>query len=617
MLERYPFALALPQLLGFSLMDPRLQANLGDRYRIERALASGGMGTVYEGIDIKLNRRVAIKMIQGQASQNPEHLERFRIEADATARLQHPHIVQVLDIGLSSPPFMVLESLVGMNLHERLKIDRVLSPPRACIIGAQVLSALSAAHQAGVVHRDIKPANIFLVDTPPPGVIAKVLDFGVARLMHQDRITYAGDTVGTMPYMSPEQHQGAAVDGRSDLFSLGIVLYQMLAGNRPFVGATPEIALAQLMTGQPPPPIPNCPPELDAIVRKSLALHPGSRFATADEMGHALAIYLPRVTQMPNVNVSQSPPSHPRSFTSPPTTANGPPTGTAATGVGGASVAAPGARGDATGAAHAARAPMAQGNQGTVSLQASAPIAAQTVPTTKPSRAGLFIGLGLASVALASVGAGVLLHQRSDEVIAPATSTTPSLSAASTSEVLSPLSTTISTTNASIQPRTGALLSSTPAKSAPTASASLTVDPKLDAGSSKIALDAGAKPSSAPSGDMVGAACKQGEQTLPGTECGPDNKLHCGYMYTDCSGYCHDLHNEHSNCGGCGKACASTEICQGTHCLSCPNNSWYQTCDGRCVGITSSSRCGGCGISCGSREKCARQTGGKYRCVKR
>lgn len=281
-------------------MDPEIVTKLGGRYRFERTIGEGGMGSIYECTDTKLGRRVAIKTIQPSVTPGFQQVERFQLEAQTTARLQHTHIVQVLDIGLDNPPYIILEALSGTDLYARIRANGKMSIPRAVMIATQVLSALAAAHEAGVVHRDIKPSNIFLVETPPPGECAKVLDFGVARIIHHERMTIAGDAIGTMQYMSPEQHQGDAVDGRSDLFSLGIVLYEMLAGHRPFLtaGVKRETALKSLLTGAPIPPIPECPAELHAIVCKALALHPSRRFTSAQEMAHALTSFLPRVTQV-------------------------------------------------------------------------------------------------------------------------------------------------------------------------------------------------------------------------------------------------------------------------------------------------------------------------------
>lgn len=279
------------------VMDAKLQAAVGNRYQLERLLGKGGMGSVYLARDVALHRYVAIKTLAHHALSNAG-LARFRAEAEVTARLQHPHIVQVYEVAESTVPFLVLEPLKGESLRSRLQREPVFSIQRACLIAVQVLSALAAAHKAGVVHRDIKPPNIFLVETPAPGVLAKVLDFGVARLStHNPRITRAGELVGTIAYMSPEQAEGQEVDGRSDVYSLAVVLYEMLAGKRPFEGTSPE-HLRALMLSAAPSPIPQCPEALNTVLLTALSRHPNERFRSAHAMADALAPFLPRVTHL-------------------------------------------------------------------------------------------------------------------------------------------------------------------------------------------------------------------------------------------------------------------------------------------------------------------------------
>lgn len=263
-------------------------------YRVISQLGSGGMGVVYEAEDTRLGRHVALKLLAPEACCDPAAMERFLREARIVSSLSHPHICTLHDIGThDGRQFMVMELLEGESLKARiargpLRLDDLLD------LGVQIADALDAAHSHGVVHRDIKPANLFITRRGQ----AKVLDFGVAKLAEAERgaadethatreVTTAGSTVGTIGYMSPEQARGLDLDARSDLFSLGIVLYEMATGRQPFTGTTPAVIFEGILSKQPPPPSQlnaDVPPELDRIIHKALEKDRETRYQSAADL---------------------------------------------------------------------------------------------------------------------------------------------------------------------------------------------------------------------------------------------------------------------------------------------------------------------------------------------
>ena len=275
-------------------------------YRIVEKIGEGGMGVVYRALDTHLDRTVAIKVLRPEAVGDAERKWRFVREAKAASALNHPHIVTIHDIdsdrGLD---FMVMEYVEGTSL-ERLIPKGGLPVPEALDFGQQIASALGAAHTAGIVHRDVKPANVMVA----PGGRVRVLDFGLAKLIERevsagevtsDSTATAGSAylrtrqgviLGTIAYMSPEQAQGNPVDARSDVFSLGSVIYEMLAGRRPFAGNSHLLTLTAILR-DPPPPLKtvrsDVPAQLERIVIRSLEKRPESRFPTANEMAKELA----------------------------------------------------------------------------------------------------------------------------------------------------------------------------------------------------------------------------------------------------------------------------------------------------------------------------------------
>jgi serine/threonine-protein kinase len=257
-------------------------------YRIVERLGSGGMGTVYRAIDQMLEREVTIKVLRPDLAGNPDLEARFREEALTLARLHRPNIAFLYALEREGDElFMVMEYIPGDSLATILARSVAIEALTAADWCSQVLDAVEHAHQKGVVHRDIKPANLVLT---PDGEV-KVLDFGVARVLGTARQTRAGGIVGTVAYMSPEQVQGKDVDGRTDVYAVGIVLYEMLTGRLPF-DAADEFTLMRAQVEQiPDPPSrwrPTVPPWLDAAVLKALAKRPEDRFQTAREFREAL-----------------------------------------------------------------------------------------------------------------------------------------------------------------------------------------------------------------------------------------------------------------------------------------------------------------------------------------
>jgi serine/threonine-protein kinase len=264
------------------------------RYELHRRLGKGGMAEVFLARDLQLGRPVAVKVLFTQFAGDPAFVERFRREAQAAANLNHPNIVSVYDWGQEHGTyFIVMEYVEGRSLAELLRSDGPMEPSAAVEIATDVAAALGAAHTAGVLHRDIKPGNILVT----PSGLVKVADWGIGRAMDaavEENLTQTGAVMGTATYFSPEQAQGLPLDNRSDLYALGVVLYEMVTGRPPFQGDSP-VAIAYKHVQEPPRPPrsinASVPPELEAITMQLLEKQPDDRYATAEDLRADLRRY--------------------------------------------------------------------------------------------------------------------------------------------------------------------------------------------------------------------------------------------------------------------------------------------------------------------------------------
>jgi beta-lactam-binding protein with PASTA domain/predicted Ser/Thr protein kinase len=269
-------------------MEEKRERVLAGRYRIESAVGEGGMAKVFRGQDVVLGRTVAVKVLAPEYARDGRFVERFRREAQSAAALSHPNVVSVFDTGSDGPVhYIVMEFLEGRTLREVLAADGRLHPDRAAEIAESMCRALATAHHHGLVHRDVKPGNVMLT---PSGEV-KVMDFGIARVTTGEALTQTATVLGTASYFSPEQAKGEGVDPRSDVYSAGCVLYEMLTGRPPFTGDSPvSIAYKHVREDAPVPSTinPDVSTALDAVVMKALAKNPANRYQTAVEMAEDL-----------------------------------------------------------------------------------------------------------------------------------------------------------------------------------------------------------------------------------------------------------------------------------------------------------------------------------------
>jgi serine/threonine-protein kinase len=276
---------------------------LNNRYLVEDKLGEGGFGAVYRATQTQMNRKVALKVLHAKMAKDPQVVGRFKREAQASSLLRAPHTVQVYDFDQSPDGLMYLamEILQGRSLHAILAAEGPLPPARLVAVMDGIADSLGEAHGHGIVHRDIKPENIYLEPRPAPDFV-KVLDFGIAKIVSGEglggsagpALTAVGQTLGTLEYMSPEQLMGAQLDGRSDLYALGILAYELVTGALPFVCKTPgEMITAHLKTMPPPPsqraPERGIPPLLDQVILKLLAKKRDDRYRDTAELRADLA----------------------------------------------------------------------------------------------------------------------------------------------------------------------------------------------------------------------------------------------------------------------------------------------------------------------------------------
>src|ERR1700746_314148 len=265
---------------------------LGDRYEILALLGQGGMGAVYKARDTELDRLVALKIIPPELTTNPEILKRFKQELILARQVTHRNVIRIFDLGQAEGfKFITMEYLEGQDLRAVLREQGKLAPAEAAKIILQICRALEAAHGEGVVHRDLKPQNIML----DANGRAYVMDFGIARSAYLPGMTQTGALVGTPEYMSPEQAKGEKLDERSDLFSLGVIFYELVTGQSPFYSETPLATLWKRMKEKAKPLCeldPAIPKPLSDIVANAMEIEPADRFASAKEMAQHLELWL-------------------------------------------------------------------------------------------------------------------------------------------------------------------------------------------------------------------------------------------------------------------------------------------------------------------------------------
>ncbi|SON59785.1 Serine/threonine-protein kinase PknA [Mycobacterium simulans] len=272
-------------------MSPRVGVTLSGRYRLQRLIATGGMGQVWEAVDSRLGRRVAVKVLKQEFSQDPEFIERFRAEARTTAMLNHPGIAGVHDYGESQlngegrTAYLVMELVNGEPLNSVLKRTGRLSLRHALDMLEQTGRALQVAHAAGLVHRDVKPGNILIT---PTGQV-KITDFGIAKAVDAAPVTQTGMVMGTAQYIAPEQALGQDASPSSDVYSLGVVGYEAVSGKRPFTGDG-ALTVAMKHIKEPPPPLPaDLPPNVRELIEITLVKNPAMRYRSGGPFADAVA----------------------------------------------------------------------------------------------------------------------------------------------------------------------------------------------------------------------------------------------------------------------------------------------------------------------------------------
>ncbi|MDQ3036290.1 MAG: serine/threonine protein kinase, partial [Myxococcota bacterium] len=292
--------------------SPEIGRVLEGRYRLDAPIGEGGLGVVWRGFHLRLGKPVAIKLMLPEHLGRENLLARFEREAKSLAALSHPNIVDVIDFGIDEgAPFLVMELLEGRPLDRA--IEQGIGPDRALAIGRDVLRALGHAHALGIVHRDLKPANVFLQRISDGSEIVRVLDFGLAKFLEQDgregqpQLTRAGTVLGTPAYMAPEQAMGGNADARADVYSFGLLLFELITGRRPFEGEGGELIRQHLLVPMPPigsvRPDLEVAPELESVLQRATAKSPAGRHASANELLQDIsALPLPALRARPGMS---------------------------------------------------------------------------------------------------------------------------------------------------------------------------------------------------------------------------------------------------------------------------------------------------------------------------
>lgn len=290
--DRTPVAMQFAETMP-SGEQPWVGRTLG-KYRLRKQIGAGGMGAVYEAEHVQLGRLVAVKIILQKHAQDRNTLQRFFAEARAVAALQHPNVVAVTDFGEDCPSYIVMELLKGKPLSEVIG-GTGFSVERALNVSRQILNVLDVVHQKGIIHRDLKPANVFLVEDGVHVDFVKLLDFGIAKFTHDHGYelarTKTGEIVGTPQYIAPEQIEGGAIDTRADLYSFGLIAYEMLTGSPAFTANSLTSLFSKQLTEQPPYLVeirPDIPSDVANVIHRCLEKDPADRYASASEASSAL-----------------------------------------------------------------------------------------------------------------------------------------------------------------------------------------------------------------------------------------------------------------------------------------------------------------------------------------